>query len=955
MDSITKGFPQVSLSITNPDVSNRNALDKFTPFSFLDFIENVTQSYAPETLTAFYSEYINRWNDKTTAQPVSNDEIIIARYRDFLKDITLNFSSNAEKKFLTQIDFTDPYDLEIAMSFFSSKIRHIVSYYKKKRDILHYATVKARVKGSNLGLEQAAKDLIINFLENRETANIDYDIDDIKENLSVDLTEFFDNYSEYFNSEPDALEYGKNYIAYEDLPIAALEGKNLFLWTSGELVNKIFGSVSQDIRKLKEANQLFHNKKRQAEKFIGTDFYYLSTDSNGKPDVGVLFEADKPYANFLNQNYPSTASVFSDDIISERNLGFFRPQNSSIVAIEGERLKYFENVSYDSDQLYIFPDPNLFTNNQDIFTFVIDTSRSINNRSKGIAVNQPNTDKNSTSFIGYNSQIGEKRDLNTDLSYLYNEGYIADSKKDLFGNIFGLVKDYNYYRSNVEFEDPDTIKSLIFNGYEFYDDLYGEGYNFDYATVDSATFSETIRSGLTSFTNGLTALGDNTPNLPLSTYNIFFRYFDPYQTLLQPSNFLEVDYGRPESMEIDADVKDGAYFMFSDTELLADPMRSGLSAYTDSTAQFYFSDLVDAGIGYSDATPMGATIFRALCDNTNAWTRNLSGNFSFNVRLSGDNGVKNYDGMRFTDNIVFNYAQASQNFDYRDEVYSTTSYSTVATASESMFDSRDYLGKIYVKNVGVASDAPAVKELTQALSYLSTNYNSAIVNELSTSVTNFDILYDTLFIETSSYLVTERTKYKQEEFISPGIFTNSLNINTDFFDKVSNRLKVNNNVYYCRMARDQLDYKDTRLYPEIFEYNYVNEETIQIFPTTTNTVISGATCYFNLSTDNIVYLECSKPILTYSSDNEQFNLAVILKDQNKGPLLINYRFEYTDDINFLGVESYTSNNSRFTYNFIDTDGARDLSSLRFVLSSALPSLTATYVSPIPLSAAALIL
>ena len=122
MDTITKGFPQVNLSITNPDVSNRNALDKFTPFSFLDFIENVTQSYAPETLTAFYSEYINRWNDKTTAQPVSNDEIIIARYRDFLKDITLNFSSNAEKKFLTQIDFTDPYDLEIAMSFFSSKI-----------------------------------------------------------------------------------------------------------------------------------------------------------------------------------------------------------------------------------------------------------------------------------------------------------------------------------------------------------------------------------------------------------------------------------------------------------------------------------------------------------------------------------------------------------------------------------------------------------------------------------------------------------------------------------------------------------------------------------------------------------------------------------------------------------------------------------------------------------------
>ena len=842
------------------------------------------------------------------------------------------------------------------MSFFSSKIRNIVSYYKKKRDILHYSTVKTRVKGSNLGVEQAAKDLIINFLENRDTANIDYDINDIKDNLSISLTEFFDNYSEYFNREPDALEYGKNYVAYEDLPIASLSGTNLFLWPPDELVGDIFGGVSQDIQELKEVNQLFHNKQQQTEKFIGTDYYYLSTDSTGlSADIGILFEADKPYANFLNQNYPSTASVFSDNIISERNLGFFKPQNSSIVAIEGERLTYFPNLSYPPNQLYIFPDPNLFKNNQDIFAFVIDTSRSINNRSKGIAINQPNTDKNSTSFIGYNSQIGEKRDLNTDLSYLYDEGYIADSKKDLFGNIFGLVKDYNYYRSNVEFETAKNIKNLILNGYQFYDSLYGEGYNFDYSTADSLTFSETIRSGLTAFTNSLTAAGENSPKLPLSTYNIFFRYFDPYQTLLQPSNFLDVDYDRPDTLEFDADVKDGAYFMFSDTETLTDPIRSGLSAYTDSAAQFYFSDLVEAGIGYSNATPMGSTIIRALCDNTDTWTESMSGDFSFNVRLSGDNGVKNYDGARFTDNIVFNYAQASENFDYKDEVYSTTSYSAVESASESLFNSRDHIGKIYVKNVGVAPDSPAVKELTQALDYLSTKYNSTIVNELSTSVTNFDILYDTLFIETSSYLVIEKTNYNQKDFISPGIYTNTLNINTNFFDKVSNRLKVGNNVFYCRMARNQLDYKDVRLYPEIFRYVYVDEEVTQIFPTTTNSVISGATCYFNLSTDNIVYLECSKPILTYSSDNEQFNLAVILKDQNKGPLLVNYRFEFTNDINFLGVESYTSNNSRFTYNFIDTDGAIDLSSLSFVLSSTLPSLTATNISPSPLSAAALIL
>ena len=41
----------------------------------------------------------------------------------------------------------------------------------------------------------------------------------------------------------------------------------------------------------------------------------LSIDNSSVP---ILFKADKPYANFVNQNYPPTASIFSDDVISER-------------------------------------------------------------------------------------------------------------------------------------------------------------------------------------------------------------------------------------------------------------------------------------------------------------------------------------------------------------------------------------------------------------------------------------------------------------------------------------------------------------------------------------------------------------------------------------------------------------------------------------------------------------
>ena len=949
MDEIIQGYPAVNLSITNPNVKRENALDRNVAFTFLEFIKNVPEFYEPEGLQNYYNEYIRRYNRLSTSKSVDNKQIIIERYREFLRDITLNYSTNAEKKFLSQIDFNDKYDLQVAISFYSKKIRSIISYYQVKRDKLQFSTTRAKLKGSNFGVKQNAYELIVDFLANRDTAALEYNIDDIKTNLSVSLTEYVDQYTKYFNIEPDEKEYGRNYLEYSP---DGLPESNIFLTNDSVLVEEVFADANIFLREIKEVEEVFDNKRKQTEKFIGTDYYYLSTNSVGKTEYGQLFEAEAPYANFLNTDYPSVASVFSNDIKSVRDQGFFKPTNSSIVTIESERLEFFGREFYPVETLYIFPDPNLFSNDDEIFTFVIDTSRSINNQSKGIAVIQPNTDKNSTSMMGYSSEIPIDRDINTDLSFLFDDGYIYDSKKDLNGNIFGLLKDNNFYRNNFKEEPNRVVKNLILNGYQFFDTLYGEGSAFNYSTVNSgstATYADTYRSGITSFTQFFTAGSDAETT---SAKDIFFRYYGPNQSLIQPPNFSQVDIEQLGTIE--ANVKEGAFFKFSDNEILDDAVSTNLSSYTTSTGDFYFTDLIEAGIADFNN---GSTVVRALCDSTHPAA---SGDFTYNVVASGDNGVTNMEGGLFTDDLTFDYnARGFESIDYNDETLRKTVVNNVLSATESFFTKQENFGKIYIKNINKPNSLPNVKELTVALPYLDTKfvgggeYETTIKNELSGKVKEFDMFYNTMFIETSSFLIIENIEYdiKTNDFTnSNNTIVNLLSCNTNNFDKVSNRFKVGDDVFYAQLVKegainDDSAFKDIRIYPRIFKYSYTKRTTEQIYPTLGNPVLNDYP-YFNEYINEVLLLESGKPQLTYSSENELFNLSFILKDQNKTPRLYSYVFEYTDKIKFIKANYYEANNMSYTYNFVKPiawgQPIKDLSFINFALSSGDPTLSISY-------------
>ena len=135
--------------------------------------------------------------------------------------------------------------------------------------------------------------------------------------------------------------------------------------------------------------------------------------------------------------------------------------------------------------------------------------------------------------------------------------------------------------------------------------------------------------------------------------------------------------------------------MRSDSGFLPDPISSDLSAFSSTTQQFYYSDLIEGGI----ARLSGASIQRALLDDASTFTEGLTGNFSLSLQLTSLNNLYScYEGGRFTDKLNFDYSLAPESYFYDDTVLEATTVVNNTSTKFDKFNTKNLQGKIYVKN-----------------------------------------------------------------------------------------------------------------------------------------------------------------------------------------------------------------------------------------------------------------
>lgn len=882
--SLQLGYPDVPKSITNPNVQKQDSLDNSNPIPFLTFIKIINVSFEPDSLQKYYSYYVKIWNTLNSKTEKSNVDLISERYRDFIKDISLNYTTNEEKQFLSKIDFNDPYDLDIAIGFYGRKLKELALYYNEKRNDVKFNVVRNKLKGTNFGISKTISELTLSYLKNLDDSKMLYDFDSIKSKVEIEIEELYDAYPLYFNQTPDSAHYDKKDLDY---------GFNLFLEDDKTTISRYLSGYSNELRILKESDQLFENKRRLTQKYLSTDFYYLSTGSTTSQFLsGLLLESEKPINNFLNRDYPTTVSTeVSGYLQSSRDRGFFRPSNTSIVLIDGLNSSYSFNLSTLSpNSLYFFPDPNTSGQNGDVLTFVVDDSYLKRNFSSGNAANQPSTSQFDTKYNGYISKI--EPNVQKYLDSIFDKGVIKDSKRDIYNNLYGLFKNDQKFEQKLQSIEEKTSKSIIFNGHQFFDDFYNEGYAFNWSTKDSTTFKETIRTGLSAiYTGSFTSIN---PDLVL-----YFGRFAPYTELKLPGDL---------NLTTSYEIFEGAYISKSDLSFYDDATSTDLSAFDSNTGNFYYSDLIDGGI--SKTSPLT----RALLDPTYP---SLTGDLTKTSRLS----VIEVDGGRFELPFESIYDFSPNSYNFQNSTNVSSQYSLSATFDPNF----DVNGKLMIKN----SSTRQVLPILDTLPYLNGKYNSTIINELSSKIINFEITNDVLLIESPSYLTINRILFKNGIFQDPKSAPISINHSTTPYNKLSNRLKIGNDIYYSKLMTVSASVSTNNfiVYPEIYQFDTINFKNKKIFPLHS----SDITEYFNISGGNVRYVKSDTPTLTYSSRNNIFNLSFLMKDQNDLVSLHGYNFHTNPNVSFLNytISKSSANEYSNIFNF------QTLSTLNVYLSAGL--------------------
>lgn len=183
-------------SITNPQSTTYD--DSQSPYTLLEWITNTSNIPTnPDRYIADYNAYIKKWRVATNQNREKTQLSIKDTYVRFLKDISINYTTSEERRYLQTIDFYSLNEADAAIPFFAKKIRETIQNIHRERQLAKFQKIKYGLRGSKTGLEKTIFDTIVNHVMIRDKSKVDH----VSRHTRVDVQESYDISQTYFDTQ----------------------------------------------------------------------------------------------------------------------------------------------------------------------------------------------------------------------------------------------------------------------------------------------------------------------------------------------------------------------------------------------------------------------------------------------------------------------------------------------------------------------------------------------------------------------------------------------------------------------------------------------------------------------------------------------------------------------------------------------------------------------------------
>lgn len=818
-------------SIVNPSVLERDYLDYEAPFSFFDFLKYTKADLSPLQFNDLYLAYLKEWNVVKVRNNGQAEQSIQERYVELIKEITLKHTSFEERRFLSNIDYTDETELDIIVPFYSIKINEICKFYSDKREKLKYKVQKNKIKGTNVSIEKTINETVIDTIFSgtfdvaaKKTLQKPIIQQELLDQLKIEIEPLYDTYTSYYDNDPTESDktYDVNTELRKKLYSANLNAidANIFVNFDEAVKNKLFENIRMFLTEFgkiftinygldqvdlnckpdqKLYNLVSAEKPKSTKlvalnsdlikKYIGSDIYYIQTGTT-ITDVtsGILVKADSPSQNLLNRHYPTTATIEEESaLLSERDIGlFFTPDKNSILYFSvPEKIYKIDTSKLKPDSVYVFPDPTLYGNTMGVsrifdkkypLIHICEYTKSVKNKSHNYSSGDIASSPFHQDYYSYFSrhQIGNSYELGlnglkSNFASLYNKGIIYRWNSDIYGNQYGLVKN----RPKQKLIDNSFSEEIIQTECEEYDGgpitFFKNGILPEVVLASNPKWVSPNVWASNYYYNVLIEGGIGGYKYEMMERGIYWEGYSVDGLMINESLRLN------ETFDINFNVYNPTVLFTYDGNAYNDtPPITINSEFNNTSSSLYDSYTYVVDDLFYSRNPQNnikARPSKTLDGNPLGNTSEFPPKFNNEYTLSSIKS-KEFDAGKISDycDVEFNFEDQTNHIIHETLSASRTIIDTIDEVLPlTAPEKRKQFGSIYINNVvtNVVTPLTAAMEV-QFKKYTQTPSLTGLRDQLDRQVLDFNVYNDFLWIRTNEYIVFEKIGYSGNEYVYSG-------------------------------------------------------------------------------------------------------------------------------------------------------------------------------------------